>query len=59
MKRKKKPWPNLDDLCAVISMEATAETKDPDKLPLANFLASWNLMLKTDGFVLLLRQMLL
>jgi hypothetical protein len=36
MKGGKKPQPNLDDLCAVVSMEATAKTKDPNKLPLSN-----------------------
>jgi hypothetical protein len=46
MKGDKKPRPDLDDLRAVISMEALAKTKDPDKLPLPNFLASWNLKLE-------------
>jgi hypothetical protein len=40
MKGGKKPRPNLDDLRAVISMEV--KTKYPNKLPLSNFLASWN-----------------
>jgi hypothetical protein len=44
MKGGKKPWPNLDDLHAVISVEVM--TKDRNKLPLSTFLDSWNSKLK-------------